>query len=232
MMLVSLLQCVDPGVSFLTPCLLQLQHQNHSLRLSDDKVPSYFFIINASDDDSNTNEDHKDKPERLLQHVNPSNDEVEEASSTTMLSRPTNTSPSEEITSKQREGFLVPIIDSLLSLKKELYAKLRDVLTRFINIITRSLTKTENWVRNDATGQLISSALALVTFFIGVALFAAWNIQLLGGKKWSGPTEVIVPTIRAPTSTVIEGGGSIKVQRAKWKRPIIQTSYKIREEVQ
>mmetsp|Transcript_3659 Transcript_3659/g.4164 ORF Transcript_3659/g.4164 Transcript_3659/m.4164 type:complete len:236 (-) Transcript_3659:315-1022(-) len=212
---------VVPGTSFPTPCystvnsvLLQIQHYHY---------PRPYY--HASNPNSSGNDETTADPEFVLlaeeQRLDSLKD-TEEASDTTIVPA----FLSEAISSNENLNLLfVPLINSFLSIRKELYARIRDVLTNLITIITRSLTKTTNWVRDDAAGQLVSSALGLVTFFIAVGLFAAWNIQILGGKKWSGPAEVIVPTIRVPTSTVVEGG--IKVQRANWKRPIIQTSYEI-----
>jgi len=204
---------VVPGNSFPTPCysavnsvLLQIQHYHY---------PSPYY--HASNPNSSGNEETTADPDLVLL-----TEDTEEASDTTIVPA----SHSEESSSNENLNLLfVPLINSFLSIRKELYARIRDVLTNLITIITRSLTKTNDWVRDDATGQLVSSALGLVTFFIAVGLFAAWNIQILGGKKWSGPAEVIVPTIRVPTSTVVDGG--IKVQKAKWRRPTIQTSYEI-----
>jgi len=240
-LVVTLLHIVVPGDSFFTPTTsysLLLQQQSHHLRPCHNKVPSTHVRIDASDHDSPVNEDYSNEPELVL----PS--EIQRADSLKGAEESDRTIPvpnliidkrrshhpsgeEEKSFAKTQSGIIVPVIDLFASLKKRLYAQIRDVLTGIISIITRSLTKTEDWVRDDATGQLVSSALALVSFFLAVALFAAWNIQVLGGKKWSGPAEVIVPTVRVPTSTFVEGG--IKVKKAEWKRPTIQTSYKIQD---
>jgi len=217
--LVVMLHVVVPGASFSAPCTvssaLRRMQQRH-----------YPRPCHASNPNSSGDKEHIDDPELLLiieEQQTDSLQDIKEVNGTIILPELTNISQTGENSSKEHLSIFVPLIDSFLSIRKELYTRIRVALTGLITIITRSLTKTNDWVRDDAAGQLVSSALALVTFFIGVALFAAWNIQILGGKKWSGPAEVIVPTVRIPTSTVVEGG--IKVQKANWKRPTIQTSY-------
>lgn len=119
------------------------------------------------------------------------------------------------------------LLELLISLKEKLYKKIRRVLRALVTIITRSTQKTEAWIRDDVVGQLVSSALALVLFFVGVAAFAAWNIELLGGKKWAGPAEVTIPVVRVLESSTMSanGDGGIKIRKAQWEVPKIRTSY-------
>lgn len=119
--------------------------------------------------------------------------------------------------------------NSLIALKEELYARIRQLLSKIVTIIQRSTQKTEAWVRDDEVGKLVSSALALITFFAAVAAFAVWNIELLGGKQWSGPTQVTMPTVRIPESSKTSSSGGIQFQKPKWKAPKITTSYEERD---
>jgi hypothetical protein len=50
-------------------------------------------------------------------------------------------------------------------------------------------------------------------------------IEILGGKKWSGPTKVTVPMVRGVPDT-FDARHSVKFQRPKWTTPTIRTSYK------
>mmetsp|Transcript_37743 Transcript_37743/g.76347 ORF Transcript_37743/g.76347 Transcript_37743/m.76347 type:complete len:243 (+) Transcript_37743:116-844(+) len=119
------------------------------------------------------------------------------------------------------ERGIVLFLGFLVSRKEDLYASIRQVFSAIVTIIKRSTEKTNAWVRDDAMGQLISSSLALLVFFAAVAAFAAWNIQVLGGKKWSGPTEVTVPVVRVSNSP----SSKIQFQKPKWKAPRITSSY-------
>ena len=118
------------------------------------------------------------------------------------------------------------VLELLLSLKQQLYSEIRRVFAALVTIITRSTQKAEAWIRDDAVGQLLSSALGLVLFFAGVAAFAAWNIEVLGGKKWAGPAEVTVPVVRLPDASATAAGGGIRIQKAQWKAPVIRASYR------
>lgn len=121
---------------------------------------------------------------------------------------------------------LLSVKAHFLSLKKQLYARITQLLLDLVTLIKRSVKKSEAWVRDDAVGQLVSSALALVVFFAAVAAFAVWNIEVLGGKKWSGPKKVTIPVVRVPdSSTSYSYNNSVKFQQPKWKAPKLQTSY-------
>lgn len=147
--------------------------------------------------------------------------------STSALSNTTAEEPLEQISkyddNDEEEAMIaLRIWNFLMTLKEELYAKIRQVFSNLFTIIRRSTEKTEAWIRDDAVGQLVSSALALVAFYAGVAAFAVWNIELLGGKKFSGPSQVIVPSIQVPESSAPKG---VKFQKPQWKAPKFTTSY-------
>lgn len=109
------------------------------------------------------------------------------------------------------------------TLKENLYSNIRQVFYDLYAIIQRSTQKTQAWVRDDAAGQLVSSALALMAFFAAVAAFAVWNIEVLGGKKFAAPTQVIMPKIvQLPESSAPR---SVQFQKPKWQTPKITTSY-------
>uniref|UniRef100_A0A7S4IT03 Uncharacterized protein n=1 Tax=Odontella aurita TaxID=265563 RepID=A0A7S4IT03_9STRA len=121
---------------------------------------------------------------------------------------------------------LVRLLHVLVSLKERLYARIFQAFRDLYTLVQRSFRPTEAWIRDDPVGQLVSSALSLILFFSGVAWFAVWNIELLGGKKWTGPTQVTVPTVRAPPVSSATSSG-IKYQKPKWNFPGIHTSYDI-----
>lgn len=126
---------------------------------------------------------------------------------------------------EEENNSIIRLWNSLMTLKEEqLYARIRQLFSKIVTIIQRGTQKTEAWVRDDEVGKLVSSAVALITFFAAVAAFAVWNIELLGGKKWSGPSQgVTTPTVRLPPQSSSSAG--IQFQKPKWKAPKITTSY-------
>ena len=122
------------------------------------------------------------------------------------------------------------IIDAFVSIKEKVYGIIRKILSDLVTIIKRSAKNAREWAVDDDVGQLVSSGLFVVGFFVFVAAFAAWNIELLsGGKsKWSGPKNgVTVPVVKGlpTTSSSSESPVVIRFQKPKWKAPKIQTSY-------
>uniref|UniRef100_A0A7S4R704 Uncharacterized protein n=1 Tax=Ditylum brightwellii TaxID=49249 RepID=A0A7S4R704_9STRA len=129
---------------------------------------------------------------------------------------------------ENEQALLLQVWNTLLNTKEELYQKIRQLFIDLYTIIQRSTRKGGAWIRQDETGQLVSSALALVAFYAVVATFAVWSIEMMGGKKFSGPTQgVTVPTLVLPDTSSSSGGakGSIQFQKPKWKVPKITTSY-------
>lgn len=128
-------------------------------------------------------------------------------------------------TLQQLPNSVAQIIDTFVTIKEKVYGIIRQILSDLVTIIKRSAKKARDWVVEDDVGQLLSSVLAIVGFYILVAAFAAWNIELLsGGKsKWSGP-KITVPVVKGlPKTSEVEG--TIRFQKPKWKAPKIQTSY-------
>jgi len=124
------------------------------------------------------------------------------------------------------------IIDAFVSIKEKVYGTIRQILSDLVTIIKRSAKNARDWAVDDDVGQLVSSGLLLVGFFVFVAAFAAWNIELLsGGKsKWSGPKNgVTIPVVKGLPTTAsyseVESPVVVRFQKPKWKAPKIQASY-------
>jgi len=138
-----------------------------------------------------------------------------------------NNTETTEIIQPSLPDSVAQIIDAFVTIKEKVYGIIRQILSDLVTIIQRSAKKARDWAVEDDVGQLVSSGLAIVGFYILVAAFAAWNIELLsGGKsKWSGPKNgVTVPVVRGlPNTSEVES--TIRFQKPKWKAPKIQTSY-------
>ena len=177
----------------------------------DNIAPTDRSVTSASDDDDddNNNNNNNNNEQSLT-------DDNKIATTTSALDDENNVRKNGDTTQS--------LFDVFVSFKESIYAKIRQVLSDIITIIKRSVQKTDAWVRDDAVGQLVASALSLIFFFAGVAAFAAWNIEVLGGKKWSGPSQVTVPTVKVPPAASSTSSG-VTFQKPKWNFPGIQTSY-------
>ena len=131
---------------------------------------------------------------------------------------------SSDIVNRDEDAFvIVRVWNLLMEIKEKCYARIRKVFSDLFTVIQRSTQKTQAWIRDDAVGQLVSSALALIAFFAAVAAFAVWNIEVLGGKKFAAPTQVIIPNVQLPESSSVPK--SVQFQKPKWQAPKITTSY-------
>ena len=96
------------------------------------------------------------------------------------------------------------------------------LLRRFVEIarlavawLIRKNERTKDWLLNDPSGSLVLSGVFSFAFLASVALFAVWTIEVLGGKKWSGPGDVPTPVIHIPQAK------KVRFQAPVWKSPKI-----------
>mmetsp|Transcript_32280 Transcript_32280/g.63924 ORF Transcript_32280/g.63924 Transcript_32280/m.63924 type:complete len:238 (+) Transcript_32280:93-806(+) len=124
--------------------------------------------------------------------------------------------PSDEIVTGASGESVVSLWEAIVSFKEEeVYARIRRAWDGLVSLVSRSVKASGAWVRDDGAGQLAFLFFANFAFLAAVAAFAAWNVELLGGRKWSGPdTGIVVPKVIVPA-----GSSSVKFQKPVWKFP-------------
>ena len=99
------------------------------------------------------------------------------------------------------------------ALYSHFYARVRAVWTRLVSSITEQLSRGRVWLEEEAMGSIWFLAFLNFSFLAGVAAFAAWNIEVLGGKKWSAPP-IVTPEVRAaPTAK------KVVFRKPQWRFP-------------
>ena len=106
------------------------------------------------------------------------------------------------------------------AVRLDIYARAREVWAELVAFITERLSRARVWLEEDSAGSIWFLAFVNVSFLAAVAAFAAWNIEVLGGKKWSGPKTIVQPVLKgaAPATKVV-------FRRPEWNFPGIKTSY-------
>lgn len=111
------------------------------------------------------------------------------------------------------KNFTALPMEGIDAVRLDFYARVRAVWTRLVSSITEQLSRGRVWLEEEAMGSIWFLAFLNFSFLAGVAAFAAWNIEVLGGKKWSAPP-IVTPEVRAaPTAK------KVVFRKPQWRFP-------------